>query len=298
MTICAVALGGLLLSCEQSDEPQASKSSNPKPDRRGELAAAPVRGVNEAIVPGDGDAFALIPSGVASAGARGTSSTIAHEAVPRPQITLGEGPMLMPQQPDDSISWNNCLEPLGDRFSEYAVVHRALDFPPENALAVMVFTPVLEDQPRVLSLHKGSARGFYTRVVRMDSTPSERSRFERPLDTKTAELLERVWSALLARTRRGVAEELWCCLGDQCGSVELMQGRRAGSSAMPGERGSTTHLATDSAMALARLTEHPEPGDQKELIEIRKRLRLALDRALTQEACGFAPIKSPGESPR
>ena len=138
-------------------------------------------------------------------------------------MMLGEGPMLTPQRYDDSTSWNNCLEPLGDGLSEYAVVHQALDFPPDNALAVMVLTPVLEDQPRVLSLHEGSAGAFYIRVVRMNSTPSERSRYERPLDAKTAHLVERLWSALLARTRPGVANAMLCCRGAGCSPLNYFR---------------------------------------------------------------------------
>ena len=50
VTICAVALGGLLLSCEQPDRTQAEKSSNPKLDPPGELAAAPARVVDQVSV--------------------------------------------------------------------------------------------------------------------------------------------------------------------------------------------------------------------------------------------------------
>lgn len=278
-----VLLTGLLLCCERSRAPRTELPNAPEEKVQAAPAAVQERAAERVARSSDASPSGLIPP--APEGSNGSERPDPAGALAL-RIALGELEAPRSVAPTDRTLSGDCLEPYDPAFSEYESVHQSLGFPPPDALAVMVFTPLFAEEPRVLSLHRRETGGFFVRVMRMTAAPEQRTRYERELDGSTARVFERLWSALLAGTRvDDGSRDGGCCLGPGCASFELMHGRRVGVSGLVRRSGSNLHLATDAASALARITEHPAADAEKEIALIRRKMQLTLDRVLRNDSC-------------
>jgi hypothetical protein len=103
---------------------------------------------------------------------------------------------------------------------------------------------------------------------------------ERPLDRRTATLLERLWRALIGR-----AQVVHSDVATLDGVGYYLSNRRiAGSTANP-PYGSVLQRATFAAEWLSRLVETPTSDDEADLRHIREEMSDALERTRHNEPC-------------